>query len=99
VMISLGFSRTETSGLTDELIFVATILLAALVIAVSIFVCFAYASRAERILGHTGTEIAVRLSAFILLCIGVQIFWTGAADLIHSLFNQASPPTLPKMNL
>ena len=96
VMISLGFSRTATATVMGELIFVATILLAALVIAVSIYVCFAYAARAERVLGHTGTEIAVRLSAFILLCIGVQIFWTGAAELIQMLPHQSTAPVLPK---
>ena len=96
VMISLGFSRTATATVMGELIFVATILLAALVIAVSIYVCFAYAARAERVLGHTGTEIAVRLSAFILLCIGVQIFWTGAAELIQMLPHQNTAPVLPK---
>ena len=72
------------------------ILLAAFVIAASIYVCFAYAERAERVLGHTGTEIAVRLSAFILLCIGVQIFWTGAAELIQSLPTHSTQPVLPK---
>jgi multiple antibiotic resistance protein len=71
------------------------ILLAALAIAASIFVCFAYAERAERLLGHNGTEIAVRLSAFILFCIGVQIFWTGASELLLSLPTQ-HVPALPK---
>lgn len=97
VMISLGFSRTSTTNLTGELLYAATILLAALAIAVCIYVCFANAARAERVLGHTGTEIAVRLSAFILLCIGVQIFWTGAAELILSLpTQQTAAPVLPK---
>jgi multiple antibiotic resistance protein len=38
-----------------------------------------------RALGATGTSVLVRLSAFILLCIGVQIFWNGASALIGSL--------------
>jgi multiple antibiotic resistance protein len=96
VMISLGFSRTASSSATEELFFVAMILLAAVAIAASIYVCFAYAERAERMLGHNGTEIAVRLSAFILFCIGVQIFWTGAAELIQSLPTQHTVPALPK---
>jgi multiple antibiotic resistance protein len=96
VMISLGFSRTASSNATEELFFVAMILLAAIAIAVSIYFCFAYAERAEQILGHNGTEIAVRLSAFILFCIGVQIFWTGAAELILNLPTQHLTPALPK---
>ena len=30
----------------------------------------------------TGTSVLLRLSAFILLCIGVQIFWNGASALL-----------------
>ena len=96
VMISLGFSRTASSSAVEELFFVAMILLAAMVIAASIYVCFAYAQRAERMMGHNGTEIAVRLSAFILFCIGVQIFWTGASELLLSLPTQHLAPALPK---
>ena len=38
-----------------------------------------------RMLGRGGTDIAVRLSAFILFCLGVQILWTGASDLLATL--------------
>jgi hypothetical protein len=27
----------------------------------------------------------VRLSAFLLFCIGIQVFWNGAAELLSSL--------------
>jgi hypothetical protein len=37
----------------------------------------------------------VRLSAFILLCIGVLILWTGAAELIQMLALQIAAPVLP----
>ncbi|HEY6336142.1 MAG TPA: MarC family protein, partial [Alphaproteobacteria bacterium] len=33
-------------------------------------------------LGKTGTNVFVRLSAFILLCIGVQIMWNGYSGLV-----------------
>jgi hypothetical protein len=58
--------------------------LAIVVIAATIFLCFAYADRIERLLGPGGTDIAVRLSAFILFCLGVQILWSGGS-------NQAAP--------
>jgi multiple antibiotic resistance protein len=85
VMISLGFSRTTYATTMEELRFVAVILLAALVTAITIYVCFAYADRVERLIGHAGTDIAVRLSAFILFCLGVQILWTGASELLSTL--------------
>ena len=36
-------------------------------------------------LGETGTSVLIRLSACILLCIGVQIFWTGASALLATV--------------
>jgi hypothetical protein len=32
----------------------------------------------------------VRLSAFLLFCIGIQVFWNGAADLLSALVIPAS---------
>lgn len=47
-------------------------------VCLSIYVCFAYADRLSRRLGPRGLAVVMRLSAFILLCIGVQIMWNGA---------------------
>jgi multiple antibiotic resistance protein len=57
----------------------------ALLIAASVFVCYRYADRLQRALGESGTSVVVRLSAFILLCIGVQILWNGASALLGTL--------------
>jgi multiple antibiotic resistance protein len=55
---------------------------AVIVVAVSIFLCYRYADRLLRRLGDTGTVVVTRLSAFILLCIGVQIIWKGVSALL-----------------
>jgi len=89
VMISLGFSQSAHSDPARELIFIVTNLLAAIVMAVMIYGCFAYSDRVERLLGRGGTDIAVRLSAFILFCLGVQIIWTGASDLLGNMLSSA----------
>jgi len=57
----------------------------AALIAATIYVCFRYADRIMRRLGATGTSVVLRLSAFILLCIGVQICWSGALALVGTL--------------
>jgi multiple antibiotic resistance protein len=54
-------------------------------LAVTIYVCFAYAERLLRRLGESGTHVVLRLSAFILLCIGVQIAWNGASALLATV--------------
>jgi multiple antibiotic resistance protein len=38
-----------------------------------VWVCYGNASRLVRMLGKSGTNIVARLSAFILMAIGVQI--------------------------
>ena len=57
----------------------------AALIAATVFVCYRYADRMLRMLGETGTSVLIRLSAFILLCIGVQIFWTGTSALLATV--------------
>jgi len=85
VMISLGLSRTAFSDHAHDFQFLFASLLAAIVIAAAIYVCFAFSDWVARVLGHGGTDIAVRLSAFILFCLGAQIVWTGASDLLGSV--------------
>jgi len=53
----------------------ATIALAA--ISVCVFLSYRFADRIGRVLGKTGTNVFMRLSAFIVLCIGLQIMLDG----------------------
>jgi multiple antibiotic resistance protein len=50
-----------------------------------IFLSYRFASALTRTLGETGTIVFLRLSSFILLCIGNQIGWEGLSYLIQSL--------------
>jgi small neutral amino acid transporter SnatA (MarC family) len=42
-----------------------------------IFLSYRFAGALTRTLGETGTIVFLRLSSFILLCIGIQIGWEG----------------------
>ena len=46
-------------------------------VALSIYVSYRYADRILRRLGESGINALLRLSAFILLCLGVQIILNG----------------------
>ena len=46
---------------------------------------YAGSSRLSKAVGPTGTSIISRLSAFLLFCIGIQVMWTGLAELLTSL--------------
>lgn len=54
------------------------------------FLCFRFAVQVLRPLGETGTIVMLRMSAFILLCLGVQIVWDGASELILSILQRAA---------
>lgn len=58
---------------------------ALLVIALLMYLAFRYAEHLLRPLGEAGAIIFLRLSAFILLCLGVQIVWDGVSELLRGL--------------
>ena len=91
VMVSLGLSHAAYSEYRQDFQFVFAALAATIVMAVAIYLCFAFSDRMALILGRGGMNIAVRLSAFILFCIGVQIVWTGASDLLGTLLSTRAP--------
>jgi multiple antibiotic resistance protein len=57
----------------------------ALVTALGVYLTYRYARRLLRFMGEMGTTVVMRLSAFILLCIGFEIMWTGLSALIEEL--------------
>jgi multiple antibiotic resistance protein len=57
-------------------------LLGIIAIAITIYLAYRFASTMARVLGETGVEVLVRLSAFILMCIGIEIIWSGYTALI-----------------
>lgn len=61
------------------------IIIGSVIVAVSIYVCYGFADRLARVLGATGMSVIMRLSSFLLVCIGVQILWNGAKALLVSL--------------
>jgi len=59
------------------------------IISLLVWLCYYSAQWMSRVLGETGTSVVVRLSSFILLCIGVQILWNGASTLLETLGHTA----------
>ena len=58
-------------------------MLGALLIALVLYLVFSRAGQVLGWLGEIGTMVMMRLTAFILLCIGIEIMWTGWAELNH----------------
>jgi len=60
-------------------------LAAVLLLALLVYALYRHSARIADFIGATGTTIIVRLSAFLLFCIGIQVFWNGAAELLGRL--------------
>lgn len=77
VTLTIGAHSVATAVLLKQIGICLGILLAA----ITVYLCYGYADRIMRTLGPSGSQVILRLSSFILLCIGLQILWKG----IHTL--------------
>ena len=83
VAITVGANSTHNYGVHIPIILAAMIAMG--LIAASIFLCYRFSDWLAQVLGETGTTVVIRLSAFLLLCIGVQIVWNGINALLGSV--------------
>jgi multiple antibiotic resistance protein len=83
VAITVGANRPEGSEWRWPLI--GGMLLGSVLIAVSIYLSYRFAERIGRTLGDSAMNIMIRLSSFILVCIGVQIVWNGLSALLRTV--------------
>jgi multiple antibiotic resistance protein len=86
ISVALTLGANPTPGVRTLVMTAIAHALGILIVAVSVYLCYRYADRILSRLGPTGTSVVVRLSAFILLCIGVQICWNGLHALLVSTF-------------
>jgi multiple antibiotic resistance protein len=83
VAITIGSRKPSvgSTGLSDLAAHAGGALLGLIAIALSIYLAYRFADNIARLLGETGLEVLVRLSAFILMCIGIEIIWNGYSTL------------------
>lgn len=83
VAVTLGSQRpTEATDLAQLAILGGAAVAGIAAIALTVFVSYRFADRIIMFLGARGTDVLMRLSAFILFCIGIQIIWNGVSALI-----------------
>jgi len=81
--ITLGANAPHHLG--GNLIAISSAVIGAAIVAATIYLCYGFADRLAAVVGATGMNVILRLSSFLLVCIGVQIFWNGASALIKTL--------------
>jgi multiple antibiotic resistance protein len=83
VAITLGANVAHSHALHPLMILAA--LVGSALVALSIFLCYGFADRLARVLGQTGMSVMIKLSSFLLVCIGAQIVWNGIKALLESV--------------
>jgi multiple antibiotic resistance protein len=89
--VALTLGANPEQGLRSRVITAVAHTVGILIVAAAVYLCYRHANRIVKQLGPTGTGVVVRLSAFILLCIGVQITWNGVRALLAGAFPNATP--------
>lgn len=81
VILSVGASCGHVPDLLTVMNYISAIG-AIFFLAVTVFISYRYADNIFNRLGKVGTNVFTKMSAFILLTIGVQIIWEGISKLI-----------------
>jgi multiple antibiotic resistance protein len=95
ISVAVTIGANHSTSITRIVIAIFGAIVGVAIIAASVWLTYRYAERVARWLGHTRLAAVLRLSAFIVLCIGVQIAWNGARALLEELPAFAPPAASP----
>ena len=87
VMLTLSVHATQRS-LSETVLAHVGLFIAAIVLSGSIYICYAYAPKIASSISPSTAHGILRVVAFILFCIGVQIAWNGVSDLMKPLLQR-----------
>ena len=83
--ISVALTVGATGVHSSNVIRLIAAIVGPALVALSVFLSYRFAERLSHLFGETAMNVIVRLTAFILLCIGVQIVWDGVRGLISTI--------------
>jgi multiple antibiotic resistance protein len=85
ISIAITLGANEPRNLGANVLALISAAIGAALIALTIYLCYGYADRLAAVIGQSGMNLILRLSSFLLVCIGVQIFWNGLSALVKTL--------------
>ena len=85
VAITVGANRQE--GAERQWPLIVGMVIGSAIIALSIYLSYRFAEGIGRALGESAMNVIIRLSSFILVCIGVQILWNGLSALLKTVIS------------
>jgi multiple antibiotic resistance protein len=84
IAVAITLGANEPRHLGANLLALLAAAIGSAFVAVTIYLCYGFANRLAVVMGPTGMNVIVKLSAFLVVCIGVQIVWNGASQLLAS---------------
>lgn len=85
ISVAITLGANAPNHYPEKLAVIVGAIVGSAAIGISVYLCYAFADRLARILGPTGMSVVLRLTSFLLVCIGVQILWNGLRALISSV--------------
>jgi len=85
VSVAIAVGASQPHGRDPRWALVLAAFLGCATLAITVYLTYRFAEPIGRMVGDTGMNVVVRLSAFILVCIGVQIVWNGVSALVRSI--------------
>ena len=87
---AIAVSVAVSTSLPRDLGHIAGTFVATVATVAVIWVCYRYSDRLNKAVGVAGADALARIFAFILICLGVAIFWQGFSELWLELSAQAT---------
>jgi multiple antibiotic resistance protein len=86
-LVALLTLSAHMSGrsVTDDVLSHVGVFLAVIVLSVAVYFCYGYAPKITAKISESTAHGILRVVAFILLCIGVQIAWNGLSALLKTI--------------
>lgn len=91
ISVAVTLGANEPHRLGPNLLALLGAAIGSALVAATIYLCYAFADRLAAVMGPTGMNVIVKLSSFLLVCIGVQIVWNGVSQLLASALHAAVP--------
>ena len=85
ISVAIAVGANQSNGMQWRWTLIAGILIGSALISASIYLSYRFAERIAHALGESAMDVLIRLSSFILVCIGVQILWNGVSALLRTL--------------
>jgi len=89
ISVAITLGANEPRQLGTNLLAILGAVIGCAFVAATIYLCYGFADRLAVVIGPTGMNVILKLSSFLLVCIGVQILWNGLSKLLAPFLHPA----------